>query len=360
MSMAAECRLKIFLQTEALLVLLSLLVVGCGLEQSQPAEMPKSHHDSLGHSFDTTDAEQIDFEKREAVMAEKTATFFKYFHETQELGPKIPEMNDDEKRRFDELHRLQGISLTEELKHLRPLDERTLGYLHVGRHGELLYATPASAPGRIRIIRTDEGLELMTIDTSEYRWFYGKVRANGKCVIANRYRSGTDVARTPYNWAWTDEHGAFVAPGPDSPIATSDQARPLRPSGAVGWLFPTRYNEFVCVSPEVEPIADCLWVVENGQSLDIVHSGPSQSGLYARVHENGRIQFGTPMLGSGNRDWSDATWKILNRKDNPEFDAAALARNQFVLPERLEITYEVRTDDGAIISFGAMPFPHCI
>jgi hypothetical protein len=199
----------------------------------------------------------------------------------------------------------------------------------------------------------------MTIDTGDYRWFYGKVRANGQCVLTDRYRSGGDVSRAPYTWPWTDNDGGFVAPGPHSPIATSDHARPVRPSGTVGWLFPTRNNEFVCVSPQVQPIADCLWVVENGRGLGIVHSGPSQSGFYARVHENGRIQFGTPMLGSGSRDWTDATWKILNRKDNPGYDAAALGRNRFVLSERLGLPYKVWLNDGKRISIENISTHRC-
>lgn len=355
MSVIAGYRIRFCIRVEVFLLLIGLLNPGCEVERSEPGSLPQSQDDNLGQSLETTYVEQVDFEKREAVLAEKIARFLSAFYETEELLPKIPEMSEVEKDNFENVHQRLKTEQMEKLEHLRPLDERTLGYVHVGRHGELLYAKSETTPGRIRIIRTDEGLELMTIDVGDYRWFYGKVRENGQCVLTDRYRSGLDVSSAPYTWPWTDKDGGFVAPGPDSPIATSDPTEPVRPSNAVGWLFPTRFNELVCVSPELKPILDCLWVVENGSGLDIVHSGPTQSGLYARVHGDGRIQFETPLLGTGNRDWTDTTWKILDNNDNPAYDAVALARNQFVLPERLGLEYKVWTNNGGNISIEAKP-----
>jgi hypothetical protein len=137
-------QLSLKFQAAALLILFGLFNLGCWDEKSEPETISHSRAIEKGQSLETPDAEQVDFEKRESVQAEKSARFLRAFYETEELLPKFAEMEEVEKDHFDEVHQRLKTAQIEELEHLRPLDERTLGYMHVGRHGELLYATPQS------------------------------------------------------------------------------------------------------------------------------------------------------------------------------------------------------------------------
>ena len=85
--------------------------------------------------------------------------------------------------------------------------------------------------------------------------------------------------------------------------------------------------------------------------LDIVHSGPDYAGLYAQISSDCVISFRVPYEDSKNTDWSDATWKILDHDQNPKFDASALRGD--ILPERLEVPYEIRISEYGGVSMEA-------
>jgi len=217
---------------------------------------------------------------------------------------------------------------------LRDIENSAIGYAWEGRHGELLYCSGRST-GAVRITRNGEELELLKPDANGIPTFIGVVRESGDYIPITRFRSSmTSVKNAPKHWGSSQTGRDLKALEPDSPILCAKRSKPVRPRGALGWLFPTSDGDLVCAPENIDPIENVLWVVPNGTGLDIVHSGPEYRGYYARVSPDCKVTFQVPFKSSANTDWSEAIWHIVDRSQQPAFHASALSGH--VLPARLE------------------------
>ena len=229
---------------------------------------------------------------------------------------------------------------------LRTIQGSTIGYAWEGRSGEFLFS-PFGGTGAVRVIRNGEELELLKPDANGIPRFIGVVRKTGEYIPITRFRKGMPkLENAPKFWTDPDMDSGLKALQSDSPILCGKRSGPKRLSGALGWLFPTSDGILVCASENVDPIENVLWIVQNGEGLDILHSGPEYSGYYARVSPDCAIKFQVPFRDSPNTDWSSASWRVLDHNGHPTFNMSALSGQ--VLPARLEdpnIIYWINSDE---------------
>lgn len=230
---------------------------------------------------------------------------------------------------------------------IRQISSRTIGFAFEGRWGELIWCDPTStaAGNALRIVRAEEGLEIVQLNSRSAPYTYATVDENGTYRAGEKSQLNLDLSRAPKVWSLEKSEEGFSALQKLSPVLSSESKDLKRPANALGWLFITRHSQFVCVSMDTKPSQDIIWVVQNGEGLDLIHSGPSNSGAYARVGSDGAIEFHEPFVGSLNRDWSGAVWKIENEAGLPAF-----TDHIHVLPDRLELPYQVTVRAGGRIS----------
>lgn len=231
---------------------------------------------------------------------------------------------------------------------IKPIRDATIGYVWEGRHGEFMYC-PKDIPGSIRIVRNDGGLELLKTDENGVLVFIGIVRNTGEYIPFNTFRDkGTRLDNTPFYWNSTEKSGALSALQKDSPILCAKPGNSKRPRGTMGWLFPTKDGHFVVAGPNVEPIENVVWVVRKKRGMELKHSGPEHSGLYARISKYGVVSFEIPFGDAINTDWSNATWNILDESQAPTFDESALTGN--IIPARLELPLKMWISERGTVS----------
>lgn len=224
---------------------------------------------------------------------------------------------------------------------------RRIGFAFEGRWGELIWCDPTStaATDALRIVRAEEGLEIVQLNSKSVPYTYATIDENGMYSVDVKTQHNLNLSRAPKVWILEKSEDGFGALQKLSPVLSSASKDLKRPANALGWLFITRHSQFVCVSMDTKPSQDIIWVVQNGEGLDFIHSGPSNSGAYARVGPDGTIQFDEPFVGALNRDWSSAVWKIENEAGLPAF-----TDHIHVLPDRLELPYQVTVRAGGRIS----------
>ena len=218
------------------------------------------------------------------------------------------------------------------------LETKTIGYVLEGRWGELLWCDgeSSSSPKMIRVVRANDGLELVWRNAMGEIVTHGSVDEQGRYTVRARAEGALNTSRAPKVWDMREFEDKYAGTGNWLSVFPSMQKSLSTPKNAVAWLFVTRYGDLVCVPIDVKPVPDIIWVVKKKDGFDFVHSGPTNAGLYAQVGPDGRIVFHEPFVGSLNQDWSDATWMVLNENREPVFSDQIR-----VLPVRLEISEEV-------------------
>ena len=100
----------------------------------------------------------------------------------------------------------------------------------------------------------------------------------------------------PTRWPYIKDGVLLPAP-PGSILANSlekNESPPESPSGARGWLILGWNGELISLRQEGRAPKNVLWMVAPNLSngIELIHSGPQFSGLYAHVTAGGKMNFG--------------------------------------------------------------------
>ena len=232
----------------------------------------------------------------------------------------------------------------------KTLVDSTIGYAWEGRQGELLLCE-GKKYGRIRIIRSNDRLELLEPDTDGIFRFVGIVRRTGEYLPLKRFRGevgGLNLSNAPNHWGIIEKGDIIDFRIKESQILCAVKSKSERPIGALGWLFPTRDGVFVCAPAELEPVQNIVWVIQNGRGIDLVHSGEEFKGYYAQVSPEGRIVFRTRFNDFPKVNNPEAKWQISDFDGRPVFNATALAGS--VLSSDLEYGEVLRISESGELS----------
>ncbi len=104
------------------------------------------------------------------------------------------------------------------------------------------------------------------------------------------------LAEFPTRWPFFKD--GVLAPAPPGTVLCrsleENTPAPEPPSGALQWLLLGSSGELIAPTENTAKPANVLWVVPSAQpgGLDLIHSGPLHSGLYAHVCSDGRMLYG--------------------------------------------------------------------
>lgn len=271
------------------------------------AEEVTQRRPQRAHSLKLTVDEISSLENRQTMIRRSREAFLRTSGEWQTSIPTTAQEMGDAAVQDKGKEQVARFSAVDWYSVIKPLRDATIGYVWEGRHGEFMYC-PKDIPGSIRVVRNDGGLELLKTDENGVPVFTGIVRNTGEYIPFNNFREkGTRLDNTPFYWTNTEKSGALSALQKDSPVLCAKPGNSKRPRGALGWLFPTKDGDFVVAGPNIEPIENVVWVVRKKRGMELKHSGPEHSGLYARISKDGLVSFDVPFGDAINTDWSNAT-----------------------------------------------------
>ncbi|NLV42180.1 MAG: hypothetical protein GXY15_13265 [Candidatus Hydrogenedentes bacterium] len=185
----------------------------------------------------------------------------------------------------------------------------------LGANGEIIFPsdTPASVMwGAVQNYTEKDGHLLMW---APFHFQLAEVLRSGRVVVLRRtfrvempyVSEGMLEQKTMHVWPglfaefptrWPFFTNGVPAPAPPGTVLCrsleENAPAPPPPPGALQWLMLGSSGELIAPAENTAMPANVLWVVPSAQpgELDLIHSGPLHSGLYAHVCSDGKMLYG--------------------------------------------------------------------
>lgn len=173
--------------------------------------------------------------------------------------------------------------------------------INIGIHGEIIFLSKCLWPQEYYhlFVENKDGSAAIMKEPMDPSTTFASISKKGEVKLAKPGKAGSPALNAlPKTWPFKDKKGNVTAPKVGTAVLRPQKkarAKTKVPPDALGWLYLDLNNSLNAPPKRLEPFPNVIWVYrESDGGLRLEHSGPEDTGVYARVSRDGRTTYTNP------------------------------------------------------------------